>query len=107
MDAPALRCTFNTQEMLTDGREKRRKPDMWSPQERNEFIDVFLAQGRDFKAVLERVKSKNKEQVRQFYYRSLGAPPSPFSPAPPHFPQLTSCSRKGKQAPSPLPIRYP
>lgn len=65
-------CSFN-QEMHTDGREKRRKPDMWSPQERNEFIDVFLANGRDFKAVLERVKSKNKEQVRQFYYRSLGA----------------------------------
>lgn len=73
MDAP-LRCTFNTQEMLTDGREKRRKPDMWSVNERNEFIEVFLAQGRDFKAVLERVKSKNKEQVRQFYYRSLGTP---------------------------------
>lgn len=66
-----LPCSFN-QEMVTDGREKRRKPDMWSPQERNEFIDVFLANGRDFKAVLERVKTKNKEQVRQFYYRSLG-----------------------------------
>lgn len=96
--------------MLTDGREKRRKPDMWSVNERNEFIEVFLAQGRDFKAVLERVKSKNKEQVRQFYYRSLGTPTTRFLlfPARPSAlgpTWLTSSSRKGQQAPATLPVR--
>ena len=114
MEAP-LRCTFNSQEMLTDGREKRRKPDMWSPQERNEFIDVFLAQGRDFKAVLERVKSKNKEQVRQFYYRSLGASFFLFlrvcalcvcACVRVYVHVLTPSSRKGQQAPPALPIRH-
>jgi len=44
---------------------------MWTVEERNLFIDTFLVYGRDFKSIAERLKSKNKEQIRQYYYRAL------------------------------------
>jgi hypothetical protein len=45
----------------------------WTREERGLFRDAFLAIGRDFKSISERVKSKSKEQSRQYYYRALGA----------------------------------
>jgi hypothetical protein len=51
---------------------KRRKPDMWTNEERWIFVETFLQNGRDFKTITDKVKTKNKEQVRQYYYRALG-----------------------------------
>ncbi len=35
-------------------------------------METFSQNGRDFNIITEKVKTKNKEQVRQYYYRALG-----------------------------------
>ncbi len=52
--------------------QQQRKIDFWTNEERWIFMETVLQNGRDFNLITEKLKTKIKEQVRQYYYRTLG-----------------------------------
>ncbi len=53
-------------------KQQQRKIDFWTNEERWIFMETFLQNGRNFNLITEKLKTKNKEQIRQYYYRTLG-----------------------------------